>query len=321
MYPVLIAFTTSLSRHKEKIMNPTRFTVIVTFAIALLFVGMASAQSANVQGVINGRSGSTMTLQSDSGNVTVLLTGNTQVEEATGLFHAKKKQMAVTALVPGLQVSVQGSYNAKNQMIANTVRFEAGALKTATDIQAGVTPVEQQAQQQQKELAAQQAELQQQQAKLNAEQQQQAADEAKIAANKTAIAAANKRFGELADYNIMDEVTVYFGNGEVTVEAKYDDPLLKLCQKAKTITAYSIQVQGYASKVGSAALNQKLSQERATNVINLLEQKGGIALTSMLAPGAMGTSKQVAPDNTVEGQAENRRVVVRVLQNKGIAGS
>jgi outer membrane protein OmpA-like peptidoglycan-associated protein len=35
----------------------------------------------------------------------------------------------------------------------------------------------------------------------------------------------------------------------------------------------------------------------------------------------MGTSKQVASDATAEGQAENRRVVVRVLQNKGIAGT
>jgi outer membrane protein OmpA-like peptidoglycan-associated protein len=82
-----------------------------------------------------------------------------------------------------------------------------------------------------------------------------------------------------------------------------------------------IQVQGYASKVGSAALNQKLSQERAQNVIDILEQQGGIPLTNVLAPGAMGTSNQVAPDNTAEGQAENRRVVVRVLQNKGIAGA
>ena len=40
-----------------------------------------------------------------------------------------------------------------------------------------------------------------------------------------------------------------------------------------------------------------------------------------MAPGAMGTSKQVAPDSAKEGQAENRRVVVRILQNKGIAGT
>jgi outer membrane protein OmpA-like peptidoglycan-associated protein len=41
----------------------------------------------------------------------------------------------------------------------------------------------------------------------------------------------------------------------------------------------------------------------------------------MLAPGAMGTSRQVAPDNTAEGQADNRRVVVKILQNKGVAGT
>jgi hypothetical protein len=41
----------------------------------------------------------------------------------------------------------------------------------------------------------------------------------------------------------------------------------------------------------------------------------------MMAPGAMGESDQVGTDDkTKEGQAENRRVVVRVLQNKAIAG-
>jgi outer membrane protein OmpA-like peptidoglycan-associated protein len=29
----------------------------------------------------------------------------------------------------------------------------------------------------------------------------------------------------------------------------------------------------------------------------------------------------VAPDSTTEGQAENRRVVVKILQNKAIAGT
>lgn len=296
-----------------------RFVVILTLAILVLFAATAVADS--VQGVINGRSGNTMTVQTSSGNVTVVLSTNTQVEDKTGLFHAKKKQMAVTALVPGLQVQVQGTYNAQNQLVATAATFDAGALKTATDIQAGVTPVEQQTQAQQQELAQQQAKLQQQQTQLKAEQQQQAADEGKIAANKAAIAAVNKRFGELGDYNIWDEATVYFGNGQVSVDPKYNDALLKLCQKAKTVTGYVIQVQGYASTVGSAALNQRLSQERATNVINFIEEKGGIPLTNVLAPGAMGTSKQVAPDNTAEGQAENRRVVVRVLQNKGIAGT
>ncbi len=53
---------------------------------------------------------------------------------------------------------------------------------------------------------------------------------------------------------------------------------------------------------------------------NILVQQGHIPLTRMLAPGAMGESHQVGSDTSAEGQAENRRVVVRVLQNKGIAG-
>jgi flagellar motor protein MotB len=40
----------------------------------------------------------------------------------------------------------------------------------------------------------------------------------------------------------------------------------------------------------------------------------------MQAPAAMGENRQVGNDKTAEGQAENRRVVVRVLQNKAIAG-
>jgi len=216
---------------------------------------------------------------------------------------------------------VQGNYNAQNQLVANTVKFNSKNLQTATDIQAGVTPVEQQEQAAQEKLAQQQAELKQQQQQLTKEQQEQAAENAKIAANKAAIAAVNKRFGELGDYNIWDEVTVLFGNGQVKVDPQYDSKLLALCQKAKTVTGYVIQVKGYASAVGSAALNQQLSQERAANVTDFLDQQCHIPLTNVLAPGAMGTSRQVAPDTTAEGQAENRRVVVRVLQNKGIAGT
>jgi outer membrane protein OmpA-like peptidoglycan-associated protein len=305
-------------------MKETRIARISFFAASLaailLLAGTAVAQS--IQGVINGRNGATMTVQTqDMGNVVVVLTPDTVAEDVSGLFHARKKQMGLTVLVPGLQVQVQGNYNAQNQLVASTIKFNGKNLQAATDIQAGVAPVEQQTQQQQQELAQQQAKLQQQQAQLTAEQQQQAADEAKIAANKAAIAAVNKRFGELGEYNIWDEVTVYFGNGKVAVDPQYNAPLLALCQKAVTVTGYVIQVKGYASAVGSAALNQQLSQERAANVTEFLEQQGQIPLTNILAPGAMGTSRQVAPDTTSEGQAENRRVVVRVLQNKGIAGT
>ena len=262
-----------------------------------------------------------MAVQTVTGNVVVVLTNDTRVEvsgsdptDPTCATCWHEKRRGVTALIPGLAVQVRGSYNAQNQLVADAVKFNANSLKSAIDIQAGVAPVEQREQAQQQKLAEQQAQLDQQQAALAKEQQQ-------IAANKAAIAAVNKRFGELGEYNIWDEVTVLFGNGQVKVDPQYYPKLQALCKKAVTATGYVIQVKGYASAVGSAALNQKLSQERAANVTDFLDQQCHIPLTNILAPGAMGTSRQVAPDTTAEGQAENRRVVVRVLQNKGIAGN
>ena len=111
-----------------------------------------------------------------------------------------------------------------------------------------------------------------------------------------------------------------FGNGKVEVTPQYETQLLALADKAKAIDGYVIEVIGYASSAGSVALNQELSRQRADNVTNILLQKGHIPLTRMLAPGAMGEAHQVGNDKSTEGEAENRRVVVRVLQNKAIAG-
>jgi OmpA-OmpF porin, OOP family len=166
-----------------------------------------------------------------------------------------------------------------------------------------------------------QAELEKQKAALQAQQEALQQQEAKVAANKAAIDAAVARFGQLDDYYIMDEVTVYFGNGKTNIEPQYNSQLQALADKAKTVNGYMIEVKGYASATGSAAVNQKLSEDRANNVTTFLLQQGKVPLTRMLAPGAMGESEQVGNEKTTEGQAENRRVVVRVLQNKAIAGS
>jgi OOP family OmpA-OmpF porin len=294
----------------------------ILLAILLPLCGTAVAQSTQVQGIIDGRKGATMTVKSaDSSNVVVLLTDSTDVQEVEGGLHMRKKQMGLTALVPGLPVEVKGSYNAQNQLVADNVKFKGSELKNAQDIQAGVAPADAQLQAQQQQLQQTEQQIQQQQAAMQAQQAELTAEQQKEAANKAAIAATNKRFGELGEYNIMGEVTVLFANGKILIDPQYKPQLLQLAEKAKTIDGYVIQVKGYASAVGSAALNQKLSTERADKVTDFLEQQGHVPLTNILAPGAMGTSRQVAPDATAEGQADNRRVVVRILQNKGIAGT
>jgi outer membrane protein OmpA-like peptidoglycan-associated protein len=112
-----------------------------------------------------------------------------------------------------------------------------------------------------------------------------------------------------------------FLNGKVKVTPQYTPQLLALAEKAKTINGYVTALKGYASSMGSAGLNQQLSEDRANEVTKVLVQHGHIPLTRMLAPGAMGESHQIGNDTTAEGQSQNRRVVVRVLQNKGIAGA
>jgi outer membrane protein OmpA-like peptidoglycan-associated protein len=188
-----------------------------------------------------------------------------------------------------------------------------------------------QAQRNKEELEKQNAELQAQNEALKQQQELAAAQQEKIDANRrkiaenqaainAAIEAAIARFGQLDDYYILDEVMVYFGNGMVKIDPKFKPQLTQLAEKAKTIQGYMIEIKGYASSVGSVTLNQKLSEDRANNVANFLLQQCRIPLTNMLAPGAMGESHQEGEDKTAEGQAENRRVVVRVLQNKGVAG-
>src|SRR5580704_10520483 len=88
----------------------------------LLFCSSTFAQSTKVNGLIVGRSAANMTLQtSNEPKLVVVLTDATQVAQIQGVFKARRKQMSMTALIPGLQVQVEGSYNAQNELVATSV--------------------------------------------------------------------------------------------------------------------------------------------------------------------------------------------------------
>ena len=295
-----------------------------TGAISLfvaVFTASLAAQTVKVEGQIKGRSGNEIILQtSHNPDLIVILNDDTEVSQAQGVLKARRKEMSMAALIPGLPVKIEGTYNATNGLVAKSVTFTGADLEQAQAIQAGVHETQAKAQKNQAEIEKQNAELKAQNVALQQQQAQLAEQQAKIAENKKAIDAAVARFGQLDDYYIHDEVTVYFANGQIKVDPKYKAPLLALSEKAKTIDGYMIEVKGYASSVGGKTLNQQLSEDRADKVTNILLQDGHVPLTRMLAPAAMGESRQVGNDKTAEGQAEDRRVVVRVLQNKAIAG-
>ncbi|MEO6924910.1 MAG: OmpA family protein, partial [Bryocella sp.] len=132
--------------------------------------------------------------------------------------------------------------------------------------------------------------------------------------------ATNGRIGELDQYETKNSLTVNFKNGSAVISKKDKVALTEFVTTAANTPGYMVQVQGYASKVGSPAVNQKLSSERATAVLTIIQQSGAVPLTRILAPAAMGTVEQVADNHSRKGQAQNRRVVVTILVNKGITG-
>ncbi len=294
--------------------NSRQLSKAVTLSLlgSCLFSVLALAQNVKVKGIIQARSGDTLTLKTDTASsVTVLLTDTTDVGQLQGALKARNKKMSMAALIPGLPIEVEGADNAQEQLVATKIRFKGNDFQQAQAIQAGMHEQEKLNEQQQAELAAHQAELKQQQTQLTEHEQQ-------IAASKAEIAANTARFGQLDDYYIYDEVTIYFANGKSSIDPKYNAPLMALAKKAESVNGYMIEVKGYASATGSAALNQKLSQARASNVVNLLLQQGQIPLVRMLAPGAMGEIS--GDDKSAADEAEARKVVVRVLQNKAVAG-
>jgi OmpA-OmpF porin, OOP family len=279
------------------------------------------AETVEIKGLIVGRSGATMILRtSDVETITVMLTDSTEVGQVQGVLKARRKEMSMAALIPGLAVQIEATHGEHNQLVAKSVKFKGDDLKSAKAINAGLTETSARSQQNAAEIKKNQEDLEKQRAALRTQKEALQQQQQKITQNKASIDAAIARFGQLDDYYILDEVTVHFGNGKTNIGPEYKTPLLQLAEKAKTIEGYMIEIKGYASSVGSESLNQKLSDDRANNVANFLVQQGRISLTNVLAPAAMGESQQTGNPNTAEGQAQNRRVVVRILQNKGIAG-
>jgi OmpA-OmpF porin, OOP family len=295
-------------------------SIAVAFAVlagsnSAVSQSITSGQKVKLNGLITSRSGENMTIRTaNNENVVVILGDDTKVEMKKGPLGIKKKKLLVTALIPGLKVDVQGVGTDNGQVTASDISFSASDLQTAQRIQAGLAPTQQELTATEQQVQANKRGIETNQQAIQANQQQ----IAKVSSDEVAL---NKRFSELSDYDVKYTTTVYFPNDSYALSAKAKQELSELATKAAAVTGYLIQVAGYASSTGSEALNQKLSAERSTAVVEYLAQTGKIPLRHMLAPAAMGTSQAVASNETAEGRALNRRVEVKVLVNKGLAGN
>ena len=304
----------------------TRQSVILaSVLVATLGLPAASFADDEVRGVIvsHGNDG-TLTLQTDDGtSVVVVMSDSTKVRR-DNTFGSTAMSSAV--LIPGLHVRADGVFETPTRVNATRIEFKGDDLEAARAVQGGVALTEQrslanekQLQQHSQTLAQQAQTIGQHGAQIATAKDRIDIADQKIVATSGAIDATNARIANLDGYDVIRTLTVYFPNGKSTIEAKYLSELQELAAQAKDTRGGVIQVQGYASAVGPAVLNQELSAKRADAVTAVLQQNG-ISLTNVVVPAAMGTSEQVAPNNTSKGQAENRRTVVTLLQNKGIVG-
>jgi peptidoglycan-associated lipoprotein len=108
-----------------------------------------------------------------------------------------------------------------------------------------------------------------------------------------------------------DQGNFKFGAAALPDEAKarLDQMIGQLKADSKNVF---IEIEGHTDNVGSPALNEQLGLERAEAVKRYLYEQHQVPLHKINVI-SYGEDKPVAPNNTRDGRAMNRRVVVKVL--------
>jgi OmpA-OmpF porin, OOP family len=305
-----------------------RNTIVVSLTAMFVLTSAFAMAGDDIKGMIIARTGETLIVKSSDGNTTVVLTDDTKTKDDKGLFGLDKSYMSDVVLIPGLKVSIDGTSDAQGRFVAKTITVDGDDLETAEMIESGLHPTAQQVaanvqklEQHSGQLASHEAQLAAQRETLEAHGMSVADHEQKIAASIKDIEENTNRFTALSEYDVRGEVTLKFNVGSSKLSSQDQNALKTLAQTASGLTGYIIEVVGFADATGSAEMNTALSEDRAKAAITYLVQQGNIPVRHIVAPGAMGEYGAKATNETKAGRAENRRVEVKVLVNKGIAGS
>jgi len=300
---------------------------LMTLLSLLSLAAFGASDEKEVKGMITSRTGETLIVKSAVGTTTVVLTDNTRTKDDRGLFGLEKQEMSSVVLIPGLKVDIDGVSDDQGRVVAKTITVDGDDLETAEMIQSGLHPTAEQVaanvqalEAHQGQLAAHDVQLAAQKENIETNQQNIAANKQQIEANIKDIEENTQRFTALSEYDVRRQATVNFEVGSTKISVKDQIELKELANTATSLKGYIIEVTGYADSTGDAAMNTKLSEDRAKAVVTYLMQKGEVPVRHIVAPGAMGEYGAAAPNETQAGRAENRRVEVKVLVNKGING-
>lgn len=109
-----------------------------------------------------------------------------------------------------------------------------------------------------------------------------------------------------------DKVTFPVNKAEISDEAKamIDEAVGPLVKENRGVW---FEIEGHTDNTGDATYNLRLGEERAMAVRDYLAKAHGIAL-NRLNVISYGEEKPVAENANREGRAQNRRVVIRILE-------
>ncbi len=249
------------------------------------------------QGVVMSRDADTFTIRDRSrADYQVLINDNTSIKTNGGFLRSGKKY-PVTDILRGLIVEVEGRGDSQGQLVADKIRFNESDMRAAITSDTRVSPVEEN----QKAMSGQMDELY----SIAAEARQQ-------------VTAVNERVSALDDYDVQANVAVTFRVNSAVLSPEAKQQLDDFAAKAESAKAYTIEVAGHTDSTGSEAKNFRLSRERADAVVQYLAVYHKIPLRRFVTPMGYGKTAAVADNTTPTGRAQNRRVEVKMLLNRGL---
>lgn len=110
---------------------------------------------------------------------------------------------------------------------------------------------------------------------------------------------------------------IYFNSGKATFKTGDKETPARLDAIKEILKNYpnaKFSIEGHTDSDGSDKLNQKLSEERATAVMNALIERG-VNVDNLVSKG-FGESQPVATNKTAAGKAQNRRTEIRHIGSK-----
>ena len=249
------------------------------------------------KGVVIGRDADTFTIRDRSRmDYQVLLTDDTSIKTHGGFLRGGKKY-AVTDILRGLIVEVEGRGDSQGQLVADKIRFNESDLRAAITTDTRVGPVEAN----QERIAGQMDELY-----------------AVAAEARSEAGAANERISALDDYDVQETVAVNFKVNSAVLSPQARQQLDDLAAKAINAKGFVLEVAGHTDSTGSEAKNFRLSRDRAESVIQYVAVNHKIPLRRFITPMGYGKTEAVAENTTAAGRAQNRRVEVKMLLNRGM---